>query len=166
MTQGAESTGAGSVLQNSPDEPQAVLVAIDASAGASRVVSTAARLCRALPEATLHVLHVFRTSRVDRARAGAPVVNPDFIQDAKEHLESHVASARRQCRAQVVGHFTAGDPTAEVLKKAVELRADLLVVGTHDHVGFERLLLGSVAETLVRKAGCSVLVVRPTKHEG
>jgi nucleotide-binding universal stress UspA family protein len=39
-----------------------------------------------------------------------------------------------------------------------------LVIGTHDHAGFERLILGSTAETLMRKAGCSVLVVRPDQY--
>jgi len=44
------------------------------------------------------------------------------------------------------------------------LDVDLLIVGTHDYVGFERFLLGSVAENLMRKAGCPVLIVRPKAH--
>jgi nucleotide-binding universal stress UspA family protein len=56
-----------------------------------------------------------------------------------------------------------GDPTGEILRVRSEIKADMLVVGTHDHSGFERLLLGSIAETLMRKAGCSVFIVRPTK---
>jgi nucleotide-binding universal stress UspA family protein len=54
-----------------------------------------------------------------------------------------------------------GDPVAEILRMSQELEADFLVVGTHDATGFERLLLGSIAETLMRKAPCSVMVVRP-----
>ncbi len=161
MVQGTE---AADELEIPPDEPTSILVAIDASAGAARVLTMGTRLTRAMPRAMLHVLHVFRTSRVDHARAGVPAASADFLQDAKEHLESHVRAARRQPRAQVIGHFAVGDPTAEVLRECHDLRADILIVGTHDHAGFERLLLGSVAETLVRKAGCSVLVVRPTKH--
>ncbi|HEY3234804.1 MAG TPA: universal stress protein [Polyangiaceae bacterium] len=148
-------------LLNTEEEPKAILVAVDASAGAPRLVSAAARLSRSLPQAVLHVAHVFRTGRLDRARAGAPVPASDAMDEAKEYLESQVRSARRQCRNDALGHFVVGDPTRELLKLCTELKVDLLVVGTHDHFGFERLLLGSIAERLVRDAGCSVLVVRP-----
>jgi len=148
-------------LRNTDEDPRVVVCAVDTSNGATRVLSMAARLARAFPEAALHVVHVFRTSRFDRAHAAAPGINPDALADAKDHLEFHVTSARAQCRNAVTGHFLVGDPTHEVLRLVGELHANMLVVGTHDHAGFERLLLGSAAETLVRKAGCSVLVVRP-----
>jgi nucleotide-binding universal stress UspA family protein len=122
-----------------------------------------ARLARAFPAAALHIVHVFRTSRFDRAHAAAPAPNADALADAKDHLQFHVSSARAQCRNRVTGHFQVGDPTAEILRIVSELKAQLLVVGTHDNAGFERLILGSTAETLMRKAGCSVLVVRPDK---
>ncbi len=96
---------------------------------------------------------------------GTPTGNTDMIEDAKEQLEYHVRSIRKQCRAQVNGHFVLGDPAAEVLRLATDLDADLLVVGTHDYVGLERFLLGSVAESLMRKAGCPVLIVRPKAHK-
>jgi nucleotide-binding universal stress UspA family protein len=148
-------------LRNTEQDPRVILCAVDTSNGAARVLSMAARLARAFPEAILHVLHVFRTSRFDRAHAAAPSISPDALADAKDHLEFHVTSARAQCRNTVIGHFLVGDATHEVLRLVQELHAGLLVLGTHDHKGFERLLLGSTAETLVRKAGCSVLVVRP-----
>lgn len=44
--------------------------------------------------------------------------------------------------------------------------ADLLIVGTHGRRGFDRVLLGSVAEQLVRRAGCPVLVARPRNYLG
>lgn len=49
---------------------------------------------------------------------------------------------------------------AEVVAQAAELEADLIVVGTHGHTGVKHALLGSVAERIVRDAGCSVLVAR------
>jgi nucleotide-binding universal stress UspA family protein len=150
-------------LRNTGDDPEVIVAAVDASNGATRVVGHAARLARAFPGAALHIVHVFRTSRFDRAHAGAPVANPDALADAKDHLEAHVRSARLQCRNSVTGHFVVGDPTSEILRIRAEIRADILVIGTHDHSGFERLLLGSIADNLTRKAGCSVLVVRPTK---
>jgi nucleotide-binding universal stress UspA family protein len=145
------------------DDPSSLLVAVDTSNGAARVLATAARLARAFPGASLHVAHVFRSGRFDRAHAGAPLPSADALADAKEHLEAFVRQARLQCRNQVTGHFGVGNPLDEILRLRVELAADVLIIGTHDHDGFERLLLGSVAESLVRKAGCSVMVVRPTK---
>jgi nucleotide-binding universal stress UspA family protein len=150
-------------LRNTGDDPEIILVAVDTSTGSARVLSAGARLARAFPGAALHVVHVFRTSRFDRAHAGAPPANTDALADAKEHLDFHVRQARLQCRNNVTGHFIVGDPTNEILRVRAEIKADVLVVGTHDHSGFERLLLGSIAENLMRKAGCSVFVVRPTK---
>jgi nucleotide-binding universal stress UspA family protein len=58
-----------------------------------------------------------------------------------------------------------GNTADEVLALAGELPADLITIGTHGRSGFERLLLGSVAEKVLRKAGCPVLTV-PQKHPG
>jgi len=154
----------GEPLRNMGSDPEVIVCALDSSNGAVRVLAMAARLARAFPSAALHVLHVFRTSRFDRAHAAAPALDPNALADAKDQLEAHVRSARTQCRNSVIGHFQVGDPTSEVLRLITDLKAQLLVIGTHDHAGFERLILGSTAETLMRKAGCSVLVVRPDKY--
>lgn len=53
-----------------------------------------------------------------------------------------------------------GDPAVEVLKAAGDLPADLIVMGTHGRGGLSRLLMGSVAEAVVRKAPCPVLTVK------
>lgn len=55
--------------------------------------------------------------------------------------------------------FRVGDPAREILAAASELRADLLVMGTHGRSGFERWVLGSVTERVLRKAPCPVLTV-------
>jgi nucleotide-binding universal stress UspA family protein len=141
-------------LVNTDDEPRVVLAAVDTSPAAK-------------PQATLHVLHVLRTSRLDRAQAahaGVPGTSSEAMEDAKDHLEYHKRLAISQCRNTVIGHFTTGNPTGEILRFCSELKVDLLVIATHDHLGFERLLLGSIAETLVRKAPCSVTVVRQASH--
>jgi nucleotide-binding universal stress UspA family protein len=89
----------------------------------------------------------------------------------------HAISAREQEAARAtldrtVSEIVAGDPslavTAEIktgvpadviLETAEAIGADLIVVGTHGRHGVERLLLGSVAERVSRKARCSVLTV-------
>jgi nucleotide-binding universal stress UspA family protein len=54
----------------------------------------------------------------------------------------------------------AGDPAEELLRYAAEAGVDLIVMGTHGRTGLERLLMGSVAEKVLRGALCSVLVVK------
>jgi nucleotide-binding universal stress UspA family protein len=105
-------------------------------------------------------MHVMRHASWERAHAGAPGISSDALADAKDHLEYYKRFAASQCRNSIVGHFCTGNPTNEILRVCAELSVDQLFIATHDHSGFERLLLGSIAETLVRKAPCSVTVVR------
>src|SRR5262249_32057374 len=53
-----------------------------------------------------------------------------------------------------------GDPVEAILRVAHQVHADLLVMGTHGRTGLGRLLMGSVAEQVLRKATCPVLTVR------
>jgi nucleotide-binding universal stress UspA family protein len=52
-----------------------------------------------------------------------------------------------------------GSTAGEILEHAASMKADLLVIGTHGRSGFERLILGSVAEKVLRKASCPVMTV-------
>jgi nucleotide-binding universal stress UspA family protein len=56
--------------------------------------------------------------------------------------------------------FLEGDPATELVKYATDAGMDLIVMGTHGRTGVERLLMGSVAEKVMREAHCSVLVVK------
>jgi universal stress protein A len=53
-----------------------------------------------------------------------------------------------------------GEPAAEILKVARDRHCDLIVMGTHGRTGLRHLLMGSIAEKVVRKAGCPVLTAR------
>jgi nucleotide-binding universal stress UspA family protein len=61
-------------------------------------------------------------------------------------------------------HVGRGGAGAEIVRFAAEVNADLVVMGTHGRQGMSRALVGSVAEYVVRHAGCPVLVVRPKAH--
>lgn len=54
-----------------------------------------------------------------------------------------------------------GNPPAEICRIARERSVDLIVMGTHGRTGLAHMLIGSVAERVVRHAPCSVLIVRP-----
>jgi len=57
--------------------------------------------------------------------------------------------------------FTEGDPGHEIIRVAEELKADLIVLGTHGYTGWKRFALGSVAEFVVSHAHCAVFIIRP-----
>jgi nucleotide-binding universal stress UspA family protein len=80
--------------------------------------------------------------------------------EVREAMEAwrHEAEAvlGRPVRTEVVP----GDPATELLRLARERPFDLVVLGSHGRKGFSRLVLGSVAERVVRHAPCTVLVVR------
>lgn len=58
-----------------------------------------------------------------------------------------------------------GVPWEEIVRAATDERADMIVMGTQGRTGLDRLLLGSVAERVVRAAPCPVLTVRPDNPE-
>jgi len=58
--------------------------------------------------------------------------------------------------------LTMGDPAGEIVRIAEDEGAELIVLGTHGRTGVTRLLMGSVAEVVVRRAPCPVLVYRET----
>jgi universal stress protein A len=137
-----------------------ILAAVDNSKLASPVVELAARAARRMWQSTtLHLVHVWRTSRFDRPTS-AGFSREDLVREAQEFLAYQVKVARRQATVPVTGHFAEGDPAYQIVNTARALKADLLVLGTGDHSGLERFLVGSVAEKVSRHAPCSVVIVR------
>jgi nucleotide-binding universal stress UspA family protein len=62
------------------------------------------------------------------------------------------------------GVVRVGAPWSEIVNLAREEHADMIVMGTQGRTGLDRLLLGSVAERVIRQAPCPVLTVRPTQE--
>jgi nucleotide-binding universal stress UspA family protein len=67
---------------------------------------------------------------------------------------------------RVEHRLVAGDPGAEILRAAREEPCDLIVMGTHGRTGLGRVLLGSVAEQVVRRAPCPALTVKAPAESG
>jgi nucleotide-binding universal stress UspA family protein len=65
---------------------------------------------------------------------------------------------------QVEYRLVQGDAAAEILQLAEETKCDLIVMGTHGRKGLGRLLMGSVAEQVLRNASCPVLTVKTPRH--
>lgn len=114
-------------------------------------------------ESTITLLHVCAVVPVAGYAPGTGVLPSAAL--ALEDREAVLAAMRRFAEtgagAGVRIEFEIGDGStaAEILRRAEELPADLLVMGTHGRSGFERLMLGSVTEKVLRKAACPMLTV-------
>jgi universal stress protein A len=75
--------------------------------------------------------------------------------------------AAEQVRSQVkaVTQVCVGNPARAIVQTARDLPADLIVIATHGRTGLKHVLLGSVAEHVVQRAPCPVLIVRENEYE-
>lgn len=114
-------------------------------------------------KSTVTVLHVFSPAPVAAYGPGpvafAPIVltaadRDQLLADTKAFIEAETAPG-----VAIEAVLREGNTAAEIVDQATTMSADLLVIGTHGRSGFERLLLGSVAEKVLRKARCPVLTV-------
>lgn len=120
-------------------------------------------------DAEMHLLHVIQD-------AASLIAGPDgfysvpegFYQemrdDAVRRLDEFVEPARRPGKG-VVREIKEGAPFVEIIRYARKQGIDLIVMGTHGRSGLSHLLIGSVAERVVRKAPCPVLTVHPPEFE-
>src|SRR5712692_8687257 len=97
------------------------------------------------------------------------VYSPSFLGTAKFHGEGADREYWQEQLEQIrpvdpnipVHHvFLEGDPATEIVRYAFDAGVELIVMGTHGRTGLERMLMGSVAEKVMREAKCSVLVVK------
>lgn len=78
----------------------------------------------------------------------------------RERVDHLLKEAPHTEQLTVTPMVVCGIPYLEIIRVAGETKADLLVMGTHGRSGIEHLLIGSVAERVVRKAPCPVLTVK------
>ena len=139
-----------------------ILCPTDFSPGATSALLAAARLAAAR-RAELVVVHAWQIPAVSYPiETALPAsLTQDIIDDAQRGLDAAVAEARAAGAAQVTGTLLSGIAWAEIVGQLEREPYDLCVIGTHGRTGLSRVLLGSVAEKVVRHSPCSVLVVRP-----
>ena len=95
---------------------------------------------------------------------GLPVPK-DRVPDAEvQRVREHTAAcfgAATAAGLRVDVEVDIGRPASQILERAAGLPADMIVMGTHGSSGFEHLMLGSVTEKVLRRAGCAVVTVPP-----
>lgn len=149
-----------------------LLVPHDFSASAMRAERVAAQLARTLGSKII-LCHVSdlpsgldRGSMFQPEGQNAPVTIESYVQGtAKERLEIRAKKLRAE-GFTVSCESCIGDVAPSILKQAKESRADAIVMGTHGRKGLTHLLLGSVAEKVIREADVPVLTVRYSEEEG
>ena len=142
---------------------QRFLVPVDFSEDANQAVEYAIGLASKLG-ARVTLLHVIQLAAVGGRRYGCDCpLHLYFIQD----LEAEITSRMQACLERVTAGGLEGEiavvhgvPFQEILETAKTQQVDLIVMGTHGRTGLQHVLMGSVAEKVVRLAPCPVLVVR------
>ena len=84
---------------------------------------------------------------------------------AQEHLESFLKENIPSMNNNVMQKVILGKPFVEIIHYARQEHIDLIVLGTHGHSALASMLLGSVAEKVVRKSPCPVFTVRHPEHK-
>lgn len=144
-------------------EIRSILAPTDFSAHSERAVRYACGLAERLG-AELHLLHVL--SEILPAGPDPllmPVMPPEYYEEneerAKETLSGLLQPAWGSPRL-VVSSVRWGSPVEAIVAHAVDQKVDLIVIATHGRTGLSHVLLGSVAERIVREAPCPVLTIR------
>lgn len=93
-----------------------------------------------------------------------PHVSEDkVLRTARARLERFITENLSEI-TNITSRVLVGTPFVEIIRYARDQSIDLIVIGTHGHSALAAMLLGSVAEKVVRKAPCPVLTVRDPKH--
>jgi len=145
-----------------------VLVATDFSDASESALLYGREFARTFG-ATLHVLHVVENAVM---WAGAEAVSVDFARlqaeleaSAQNTLNRIVTAEDRQQLKAVAAVRTGSSPAFEIAGYATSEGIDIILMGTHGRGMVRHLLMGSVAEKVVRIAPCPVLTVRHPEHE-
>ena len=141
-----------------------ILCPIDLSDASVRPLAYAAAFARWY-EARLTVLHVVPTFDPMQVRSGSlgdpvHIVRPIAREQVLDELRAALGAAQTET-LDVTLAAEAGSTVPTIVDRAVTMPADLLVMGTHGRSGFDRFLLGSVTEKVLRKAPCPILTVPP-----
>jgi nucleotide-binding universal stress UspA family protein len=150
------------LLKALPFEIRRILVPVDFSETSRKALQYAVPFAAAF-DAEVVLLHVVQPYSIPVELGYMPPEWQDnqqkFLQVAREELDK-LRAREIGTRARSQAQVREGLPWPEITAAAGELQADLIILATHGRTGLQHVLLGSVAERVVRHAHCPVLVVR------
>jgi nucleotide-binding universal stress UspA family protein len=135
-----------------------VVVATDFSP-ASRATIAAVEALAGTDDIVLHVVHVLEPV----SYALPPTTLLDYErerrEEARDQLDQVAAAVAKRIGGGVRTHMLEGPPATQICRLAEQVRAHLVIVGSHGRTGLRRAVIGSVAERVARHAGRPVLIV-------
>ena len=145
--------------------PVRILVPVDGSEYSTHALDVATDLAATL-DAELVVCHVVDLAKAATLSGGEAQLVPGCLEELESEGKAilDAALARAGSRVRVSSRVAEGVPVEEIERLAAELRPTFIVIGSHGRTGLTRLVMGSVAEGVVRAAPVPVMVV-PSKHK-
>jgi nucleotide-binding universal stress UspA family protein len=139
-----------------------IVVGTDGSDSATKAVSKAATIARRMG-ARLHIVTAYGNGPDDASEE----LPPELDRLASTGVQADVILQRASAAVDGAGldvenHASPGDPASALIDVAVEVNADMIVVGNKGMTGLARFLLGSVPNKVAHHAPCDVLIVRTT----
>jgi universal stress protein A len=141
-----------------------ILCPVDFSAGSRLALEAARTLARTSGGKVVALFVAAPALMVTDGVMAAPLLGEEEADphSLKSQLREFVSPRRGEIIELCVDF---GNPGEEILDQASVHKADLIVMGTHGRTGLGRLLLGSVAEHVLRRANCPVLLIKGTPQE-
>ena len=136
---------------------QNILVGYDGSAQADKAAQVAFSMARAMDSRVL----LFAVARPPEPATSVEL--EAVLDDAKEHYQEafqKLVHAAREMNVDVQTEIAVGHPAEQIIHKAETARADLVILGRRGTSMFEKWILGSISERVLRYAHCPVMVVR------
>jgi nucleotide-binding universal stress UspA family protein len=141
------------------------VVGVDLSPCGDEAIAEGLRFLTGADDHVLHLVHVFDPRALEeseqpglRTQEEALARAPTFLRERLEQVAALYGLLHS--RERVRTHARVGKVSACILEVAQDCEADLIIVGSHQRRGIDRLMLGSVAEKVMRGARCPVLVAR------
>lgn len=135
-----------------------ILVPLDGSTVAEAALPTALDLAKENPGATLTLLRAAEAVTMPGVDAvGAQVL---AVREAEEYLDAVAKRLARDGRVKVKTSVWYGPPAKSIVEGAEAGKVDLIVMNSHGRTGLGRLVLGSVAESVLRGTRCPILLLR------
>ena len=147
---------------------KSVLVPTDFSDASETALTYGRGLAEAFG-ASLHLVHVMEDLlahawAAEVYVAAVPNLREEIERESRQRLSAMLPEAdRERLRAEIA--LLSGNPFIEIIRYAKAKDIDLIVMGTHGRGPIAHMLLGSVAEKVVRKSPCPVLTVRDAQHK-
>jgi nucleotide-binding universal stress UspA family protein len=139
-----------------------ILAPVDYSECSERALAVAFDFAKAFG-ATIHLVHVFPSAMYVTTPLAVP--SPALYEQLREtnqkYFDEYKAKVSSERGVEVSGTLLEGVPDVQIVKLAEDMGADLIVMGTHGRTGLKHVLLGSVAERVLRTSPMPVLAVPP-----